>query len=145
MGLHLKTEKLYRDNERSVLMGVINLIKVNKTEPKLNMRTDVKGDMEYYIEYAYKLYYPSRIIVGEDEECNCISVVSERITGSDEYLYTVIFDKKGKFSIGFSSYDARGYTEITDQNYFKQKIKKEINKINVIHGTTKSLLESMKL
>lgn len=104
---------------------------------------DITGDMSYYIDYACKLYYPNFVeIKKEDSETIAVKVYSDSIISS--YIINVYFDDEGKFKWGLTEwdYDWIGKMMEKDQFKFKQKIKKEINKVNVIHGTSRALMQS---
>lgn len=117
--------------------------KNNRTEFEYinNNKTKVEGHMKYYIEYANKMLYPSEVRVGSDEYTGkYLSVKSQKFLGGDEYSYFVEFDYRGLFKKGYSYFSHKCRSDVTDQNEFKKVIKKEINKLNVIHGTAVKLL-----
>lgn len=121
---------------------------MNNTYEIINVdNITINSDMQYYIDYAKKLNHLECIELLEDPIPNrykYVSVKSKNIYNL-EYEYFVAFNQQGKFIKGMSYLlnSKQNYKYVEDQFKFKQKIKKEINKINVIHGTIINLLKGM--
>ncbi|TVY09830.1 hypothetical protein [Paenibacillus cremeus] len=115
----------------------------NKTNYKLYNEDNItiEAHMQYYIDYANKLFYPSEVWIEGVQEGKWIVVKSQQFLGGDEYRYVVDFDKNGIFICGNSRFYGKQHkNDVYDQNQFKQIIKKEINKVNNLHGTTVKLI-----
>jgi hypothetical protein len=128
--------------ERRVEMKSLNRIGAIITN---HNDTILDGDMQYFIDYACKMLYPSEINIYHDSHSEnggkWIKVVSHNFIDKDKYEYFVDFNKKGRFVLGNSKFANKSHIDdIFDQNRFKQVIKKEINKLNCIHGAIAKLI-----
>ncbi|SEN46673.1 hypothetical protein SAMN04487895_101621 [Paenibacillus sophorae] len=115
----------------------------NKIDPKVIKTESIEiiGDMQFYIDYGYKLYYPESIEIScFHKDKKYVVVTTNVLLGKDDYKYIVEFSAEGKFERGYSYFSYKGISDVSDQNEFKRILKKEIQKVNNLHGVAAKLL-----
>lgn len=102
--------------------------------------TEIRGDILYYVDYATRISFLEWIEIREDLDEIYVDISNSPLIHNDNYRIHATFDHSGKFKVGYSAFSGGKIRITRDQNKFKQKIKKEITRMNNMQGNIKKML-----